>query len=133
MFNGISETCIKDEKNKQNVSEIILAFNTHIDLCISHYVQDLMNETITIFSQNNNILSMLQDGIRERLSTFKQQKERNQTQQQVMQSQKTVLLNPLEVNKIDESVSKDDQQLIVTTNALVQQMTDIERKRKATV
>ena len=76
---------------------------------------------------------MLQDGIRERLSTFKQQKERNQTQQQVMQSQKTVLLNPLEVNKIDESVSKDDQQLIVTTNALVQQMTDIERKRKATV
>tara|TARA_B110000285_G_C14989081_1_gene545349 strand:- start:89 stop:367 length:279 start_codon:yes stop_codon:yes gene_type:complete len=92
-----------------------------------------MNETITIFSQNNNILSMLQDGIKERLSTFKQQKERNQTQQQVMQSQKTVLLNPLEVNKIDESVSKDDQQLIVTTNALVQQMTDIERKRKATV
>ena len=76
---------------------------------------------------------MLQDGIKERLSTFKQQKERNQTQQQVMQSQKTVLLNPLEVNKIDESVSKDDQQLIVTTNALVQQMTDIERKRKATV
>ena len=133
MFNGISETCIKDEKNTQNVSEIILAFNTHIDLCISHYVQDLMNETITIFSQNNNILSMLQDGIKERLSTFKQQKERNQTQQQVMQSQKTVLLNPLEVNKIDESVSKDDQQLIVTTNALVQQMTDIERKRKATV
>ena len=46
------------------------AFNAHIELCISKYIMGLAEETITLLSNDNNVLSLMQEGIRTSIKEF---------------------------------------------------------------
>ena len=64
LFNGLSHTSIIDQENKENLEDVVKAFNAHIELCISNYILGLAEETITLLSADNNVLSLMQEDIR---------------------------------------------------------------------
>ena len=43
---------------------MVKAFNAHIELCIGKYILGLAEETITLLSADNNVLTLMQEDIR---------------------------------------------------------------------